>query len=138
MPRTEWQAMTFGHNGWRGVLVTAFLTGATLIAATPPAHADGALAIDHPQGVRFGWSTYYGSKKSAERSAVEKCGPDCRPVLYFDEGCGAYATDRVPGSPVFGWAVRETKEKAQEKAVEECFLRGGRQCAVRVWACEDE
>lgn len=137
VPRVNVMKQVIQGTSQRKVLLAVTL-GLAAVLAVSEAHAKAALAIDHAQGRLFGWAINYGSKSSAEEKAVQNCGPRCRPVLYFDEGCGAYATDQVPGSPVYGWAVREDQDEAKRLAVNECTNRGGQQCALRVWACERE
>lgn len=100
--------------------------------------AAGALAIDHNQGSQHGFSYGYAQMEDAEQRALEECGSNCQVVVRFNRGCAAYATDQSAGSTLYGWAIKDSEASAQQRAIFECTSRGGRQCIVRVWACEGD
>jgi uncharacterized protein DUF4189 len=99
------------------------------------ASANGALAIDSNQGPRYGFSHDYPTMRGAERRALNECGSNCRVVLRFSTGCGAYAADQARGSTVYGWGTARTGPGAQNRAMSECRAHGGSRCMVRAWAC---
>lgn len=98
----------------------------------------GALAIDSDQGEMWAWAAGYATVAEAEREALAECGEGCRIVVNFKEGCAAYAADQSRGSTVAGWASEfDSGFEASEVALDECAKRGGADCILRVWACED-
>ena len=115
--------------------VLSGLLVAALLGATASAHAAGALAIDRNHGAGYGFSYDYAQMADAERRALNECGPNCRVVLRFQTGCGAYAADQARGSRIYGWGTSPSRDGAQNRALDECGRAGGRQCIVRVWGC---
>ncbi|MDD9985363.1 MAG: DUF4189 domain-containing protein [Spirochaetaceae bacterium] len=98
----------------------------------------GALAIDSPQGEAWAWAAGYATVAEAEREALAGCGEECRIVVKFEEGCAAYAADQTPGSTVVAPASGfDSGFDATEAALDECARRGGADCLVLVWACDD-
>ena len=97
-------------------------------------HSYGALAVDSPQGDRWGYSYNHSDAKSAEMRALKECGPDCTIVVSFDRGCAAYAASQFFGSTAYGWGKSESATEAKSIALSECNARGS-MCKVRVWAC---
>ncbi|MBI3654348.1 MAG: DUF4189 domain-containing protein [Acidobacteria bacterium] len=90
----------------------------------------GAIAYSSSTG-RYGYSYDYGTQADAINSAVNKCGiRDCRAVVWFVNGCGAFAK----GDNASGWGVGETRALAESKALAECRKRGGN-CRVTQWVC---
>ncbi len=103
-----------------------------------PKETAGALAIDDDQGAAWGWAAGYATVAEAEREALGECGAGCRIVVSFEAGCAAYATDQTPGSTVTGWSSgAHSSAEAADAALDECARRGGEDCLVRVWACDD-
>lgn len=106
------------------------------VALPQAAFAFGAIAISSEHGGVTGWSHDYGSKDRAEEVALQECGPGCRVVLDFWNGCGAYAVDAEAGSTVYGWGTGSTRRAAERKAIAGCEDNDGDQCVIKVWACE--
>jgi Domain of unknown function (DUF4189) len=103
----------------------------------PAAMAIGALSVDSGQGTAWGVSWSHATKGAASRAALAQCGANCRVVLYFWNGCGAWAADQTTGSTISGWAVRSTPAAVQVEALRQCRRAGGRSCQVRVWGCDN-
>lgn len=116
----------------------AMLVAAVSFGEVNTAKAEGALAIDHAKGRAWGASWNYRTRAQAARKAIHECGGPgrCRVVLYYRNGCAAWAADQSRGSTVYGWGVNRSKTAAQRRALYECRVRGGRRCLIRVWACE--
>jgi len=90
----------------------------------------GALAYSNATG-RYGFAYDYSTRAEAIRQAVYKCGVrDCRGVVWFHNGCGAFARGRGG----WGWGIGDTRAEAQARAVAECRQRGVN-CRVIAWAC---
>ena len=86
----------------------------------------------------WAWAAGYATVAEAEREALAECGEECRIVVSFEEGCAAYAADQSPGSTVAGWASElDSGVEAAEAALDDCARKGGADCLLRVWACED-
>lgn len=63
----------------------------------------GAIAYSESSG-RFGSSWRVANRGDAEQQAVSACNrPDCRPVVWFRNGCGALARARN-GAVVYAWS----------------------------------
>jgi hypothetical protein len=106
----------------------------TLTALAGPALAFGALALSDDGA--SGWSHNYPSKGRAREEALQQCGPGCRVVLDYWNGCGAYAADSASSSSANGWGTGKSRNAAQNLAVSECEDHGGDTCTIQVWACE--
>lgn len=107
-----------------------------LACSVGQAFAAGALAIDHNQGDQYGFSYDYAQMRDAEQRAIDECGSNCQVVVRFNRGCAAYAADQTLGSTLYGWAIQDSEQAAQQRALLECTSRGGERCMIRVWACE--
>jgi hypothetical protein len=115
--------------------LTSALLLAGAILGTPPARADGALAVSQMgdaarQGLAVGWAVDYASKDAAEKEALARCraSPEaspaareaCRIVETFSDRCLAIALDPEAGTTGVGWDVHKSREWAEEEAVERC------------------
>jgi len=97
----------------------------------------GALAIDSPQGDRWGFSYNQPNAKAAETRALKECGSSCSIVVRFDKGCAAYAASQRNGSTVYGWGKSAGAAEAKNIALSECNAREG-ECIIRTWACSSQ
>ncbi|MEI6708694.1 MAG: DUF4189 domain-containing protein [Methylococcales bacterium] len=99
------------------------------------AMAAGAIAISDKYASQYGFSHDYPNRREANIEALSQCGSGCKVVLNFDSGCGAYATDQAAGSTVWAWGTSSSGNGAQDRALEECYSRGGTSCQVLAWSC---
>jgi hypothetical protein len=106
----------------------------TMTALAGPALAFGSLALSDDGA--SGWSHNFSSKGRADEAALEQCGPGCRIVVQYWNGCGAYAADGDGSDSASGWGTGTSRRAAEGKAVSECQGAGGDTCDVKVWACE--
>ena len=118
------------------VFVCASLVLGVGLLASGDALAFGALAIQSGHRSAYGWSHDYDSKAAAEEEALMECGPGCKVVLDFWNGCGSYAVDQTRGSTVYGWSTGKSRGEAEDGALSQCEAHGGDACVVKVWACE--
>jgi|FEC22Drversion2_1045045.scaffolds.fasta_scaffold00023_48 hypothetical protein len=118
-------------------VLAAAVALAVSVPTVAPAFAWGALAIDSNHGSRWGYSYGYTSESAAIRRAVGECGHGCRAVVTFNGACAAYAVDRTAGSTVYGWARASSRSAAEGAALGYCRSHGGRNCAIRVWGCDN-
>jgi hypothetical protein len=105
------------------------------IVLSAQALANGAIAIDHAKGNRWGVAYDHPNMASAEQRALNECGRGCKVVLRFPRGCGAYSIDRTKGSTVYAWAGDNSRAAAERQAMAGCRNRGGTQCMIRAWGC---
>ena len=90
----------------------------------------GALAYSSSTG-RFGFAYDYRTQADAINAAVAKCrARDCQGVVWFHNGCGAFAR----GRGAWGWGIGNNRAEAESKALAECRKHGG-YCRVIEWAC---
>jgi serine/threonine-protein kinase len=119
----------------RITLIFVLATCPLLVIGTIPSAAGqndywGALAYSYETG-RYGFAYDYRTKDEATDSAVGHCGvDDCKAVVWFRNGCGAFAK----GDNAFGWGIGDDKKDAQEKALAACREHGDG-CRVIEWAC---
>lgn len=90
----------------------------------------GAIAYSFRTG-RWGLVYNYPTQAQAVNSAVARCGTrDCQAVVWFRNGCGAFAKGRT----AYGWGIGETRAEAEGKALAACRQRGPN-CRLVSWAC---
>ncbi|MCP3890017.1 MAG: DUF4189 domain-containing protein [Desulfobulbaceae bacterium] len=111
------------------------LSATFFLAAT--GFAQGSLAIDSNQGDQYGFSYNYPGVSEADQKARSECGSGCSIVLRFSNECAAYAADQSSGSTAYGWGTSSSSSSAKNRALSECRNRGGSQCRVRVWGCDN-
>ncbi|MCC1483428.1 DUF4189 domain-containing protein [Winogradskyella immobilis] len=109
-----------------------------LFLATAQEGNYGSLAIDQRNGDQYGWAINYNSQSEANKRAISECekngGDNCHTVMWFKGGCAAYVVQR--GNPnIYGWGLANTREEAEQIALDEARARGGFDLAVRVWGC---
>jgi hypothetical protein len=113
------------------------VTLAVLALAPATAFAAGSLALNGNQGDAYGWAVNYPSQTDADNEARNQCGYGCGTVMRFSGSCAAYAADQTQGSTAMGWGSGyRSAGEAQMRAVQECQARGGTQCIVRAWGCD--
>ncbi len=117
---------------WIWIAALAAAGCAAFAVVTPPALAEGALAIGTTgdvakDGIAYGWSYNYRTREAAIKRALDQCrgrqqGPveRCRIVATFRRKCVAVAEDPVPGTPGTGWAFGPDKRTAVQQALAAC------------------
>lgn len=97
---------------------------------TPARDNWGAIAYSTSTG-RTAYSYDFATQAGAINYAVERCGArDCRAVVWFVNGCGAFAK----GDNSTGWGVGTSRATAESNALAECRKRGGG-CRTLQWTC---
>jgi hypothetical protein len=113
------------------VAVATLVTGSSVQAQS---NYYAALAIDHNAGDGYGWAVNHYTQKQADAAALSQCGRNCRVVVRFYGGCGAYAVE--PGNDsLYGWGTASTEYGAKSRAEQEVRARGARSTVIRVWGC---
>jgi hypothetical protein len=101
------------------------LLGVSGSMASAENHRFGAIAYSKSTG-RFGSSWQVPNQFDAEERAVSACNrPDCRPVVWFKNGCGALARARN-GAIVYAWSGSITDAK----------LRASNRCTAQWGSCK--
>jgi hypothetical protein len=108
-------------------------------AASPAAHADGALAVGSTadvakDGIAIGTSINYKTGAEAEKAALQRCrdykpapkaAAQCRSIGTFKGECYAVSFDPKDGTPGAGWAIAATKALAEQRAMANCQITAG-------------
>ena len=106
------------------------VTSPTAFSATSQRENWGAIAYSTRTG-RWGAVYNYATQAKAVNAAVVRCGADdCQAVVWFRNGCGAFAK----GRGAYGWGLGATRAEAEEKALAACRQRGP-YCGVVSWSC---
>jgi hypothetical protein len=109
--------------------------GALVLAGLAPAGAGGAIAIG--PCAAYGYAFDYRDIGQAQAAALHKCSePSCKVALTMRRACAAFAIDGRNACGPHGYAVASRLGQAQNKALQECYRHGGRECVIRAWACD--
>ena len=104
-------------------LINLFGMSGSMASADTRHQRFGAIAYSESSG-RFGSSWQLGSQFDAEERAVLACNrPDCRPVVWFKNGCGALARARN-GAIVYAWSGASLTD-AKLRASNRCTAQWG-------------
>ncbi len=116
----------------RILVITGMLACALTLQARSALAEDyyGAIAFSESSGAD-GWANDHGSRRSAEETALQNCGPRCEIVLWFKNACGALATasDHSYGT---GWA--DSRREAEAIALNGC-REHAEDCGIARWVC---
>ena len=129
-------------NVARALLARTVMSAAVaglMLAATPAARAEGAIAIGASgdfakDGFAFGASINKASADEAGQAALETCrkyqdapkmAAICKVVFNFSHECYALSFDPEPGTPGVGWAIAADKATAEDRALKNCQVTAG-------------
>jgi hypothetical protein len=113
----------------------AFVAALVVMSFSVEANAAGALATGRCGA--FGYAFDDDSPEAAALRARAQCkGRDCKVVTTFRRTCAAFAIDGRNACGPNGWAQAATLPQARTVATESCERQGGRNCVIRVWACD--
>jgi hypothetical protein len=93
----------------------------------------GAIAYSTKDKACF-WANGWNSQKKAEQVALDNCskqGPGCKSIVWYSKGGGAVAAD----GNIVTWGTDSTKQKAENRAMDECKKEGGKKCALQTSQC---
>ena len=94
----------------------------------------GAIAYSPSNGAH-GWSKDHSSREAAERAALTACArhaQDCRSLVWFKNGCAAYAID-PKGKAGWGWGT--TQALADGEAMKACAKQEAKGCKIKRRVC---
>lgn len=133
--------------GWAGLLLFSIT-----VLQPGPSSADGAIAVAQPSNVvadgwAYGTAYNFETREEARRVALERCRQTksekrrqlCKVVQSFKHECVAVAMDPKDGTPGVGWAVEDTQEEAEAKALAECRATAGNRpqfCKISNSGCD--
>jgi hypothetical protein len=121
-------------------LVLAAGFSALAVMQPQPSQAISAFAAGIPDnvasdGVALGEGHNYPSRDEAESRALSECRGTrdasdavhalCKVIDHFDNRCLAVALDPKAGTPGWGWAIADTTEQANDRALETCRESAG-------------
>ena len=92
----------------------------------------GAIAYS-PKSGAHGWAKDHPTRAAAEKAALSACrkhAQDCRPAVWFKNGCGALVVN--PKGYYWGWGTTQTLADTEANKV--CAKKGG-ECKIRVQIC---
>jgi len=116
---------TFAH-----ALVAACL----VIVPLAIAQAAGALAIGACGA--YGLAFDFAADPVARNAALRKCEGDCKVVAALSRNCAAFAVDLRNACGSHGHATGSRLGLAQNQALRQCYLNGGKDCVVRAFVCD--
>jgi Domain of unknown function (DUF4189) len=98
----------------------------------------GAIAFSSSTEI-FGFSHDFDTRGAAENRAVSECrkaggADDCQSVVWFNQTCGALASD---GDGTYGADWAATRKEAKSKAKANCQKYTGKPCAIRKSLCAE-
>jgi hypothetical protein len=119
--------------GWGRALAGAIAAASIGVSTADPGRAAGALAIGTCGA--YGFAYDFSRETAAARAALGKCAGGCK-VVMMSHACGAFAIDGRNACGPHGYAVAPRLGEAQNKALQQCYGFGGKDCVIRAWACD--
>jgi uncharacterized protein DUF4189 len=98
------------------------------------AQAAGALAIGACGA--YGFAFDFAADPVARNAALRKCEGDCKVVAALSRNCAAFAIDMRNACGFHGHATASRLGPAQNQALRQCYLNGGKDCVVRAFVCD--
>jgi hypothetical protein len=98
------------------------------------AQAAGALAIGACGA--YGFAFDFAADPVARNAALRKCEGDCKVVAALSRNCAAFAVDMRNACGSHGHATGSRLGLAQNQALRQCYLNGGKDCVVRAFVCD--
>ena len=98
------------------------------------AQAAGALAIGACGA--YGFAFDFAADPVARNAALRKCEGDCKVVAALSRNCAAFAIDMRNACGSHGHATGSRLGLAQNQALRQCYLNGGKDCVVRAFVCD--
>ena len=98
------------------------------------AQAAGALAIGACGA--YGFAFDFAADPVARNAALRKCEGDCKVVAALSRNCAAFAVDLRNACGSHGHATGSRLGLAQNQALRQCYLNGGKDCVVRAFVCD--
>ena len=116
--------------GWGRALAVASLV------LVPPAAAQAAGALAIGACGAYGFAFDFAADPVARSAALRKCEGDCKVVAAVSGNCAAFAIDMQNACGSHGFAIAARLGPAQNNALRQCYLNGGKDCVVRAFVCD--
>ncbi len=127
--------MTRSGRATACALVAASLVVASLaLAPLTSAKAAGALAIGACGA--YGFAYDFRAEQAARNAALRNCQGDCQVVTAVRRNCAAFAIDGKNACGSYGYAAAARLGLAQNHALRQCYLNGGKDCMIRAFVCD--
>jgi hypothetical protein len=128
----------FGRNlAGRGVLQR--LVRATLCVAAAAILIAGAQGPARAICGAWGGGWNHDTEAGARAAAMRQCkGKNCKVAATLAGNCIAFAIDRNRSCGAWGWATRQTREAAEEAALNQCRKHKGANCNIRAQFCDSQ
>jgi hypothetical protein len=99
------------------------------------AGAAGAMAVG--ACASYGYAFDFKMVEEARAAALANCtGKRCKLIGVMQHACGAFAIDGHNACGAHGYAVAPRLGQAENIALQYCYKFGGRDCVIRVFACD--
>jgi hypothetical protein len=117
------------------ILVAAILVAAGLVLA-PLTAAQGAGALAVGACGAYGFAYDFTAEQAARSAALRNCEGDCKVVAAVSRNCAAFAIDGRNACGAHGVAAAARLGLAQNDALRQCHLKGGKDCMIRTFVCD--
>jgi hypothetical protein len=115
-------------------LARALIAAGLVFMPLAMAQAAGALAIGACGA--YGFAFDFAADPVARTAALRKCEGDCKVVAALSRNCAAFAVDMRNACGFHGHATGSRLGLAQNQALRQCYLNGGKECVVRAFVCD--
>jgi hypothetical protein len=115
-------------------LARALVAAGLVLMPLAMAQAAGALAIGACGA--YGFAFDFAADPGARNAALRKCEGDCKVVAALSRNCAAFAIDMRNTCGSHGHATGSRLGLAQNQALRQCYLNGGKDCVVRAFVCD--
>jgi Domain of unknown function (DUF4189) len=115
-------------------LARALIAACLVLMPLAMAQAAGALAIGACGA--YGFAFDFVADPVARNAALRKCEGDCKVVAALSRNCAAFAVDMRNACGFHGHATGSRLGLAQNQALRQCYLNGGKDCVVRAFVCD--
>src|SRR5215471_4743026 len=118
--------------GW--ALARALMAPSLALVPLAAAQAAGALAIGACGA--YGFAYDFTVEQAARSAALRNCEGDCKVVAAVSRNCAAFALDGRNACGAYGIAAAARLGPAQNQALRQCYLNGGKDCMIRTFVCD--
>jgi hypothetical protein len=118
--------------GW--AMARALMAASLVLAPLSAARAAGALAVGACGA--YGFAFDFAADQGARSAALRKCEGDCKVVAAVSRNCAAFAIDVKNACGSYGFASAARLGPAQNHALRQCYLNGGKDCVIRAFVCD--
>ena len=118
--------------GW--VLLRALIAASLVLVPPAAVQAAGALAVGACGA--YGFAYDFTAEQAARSAALRNCEGDCKVVAAVSRNCAAFALDGRNACGAHGVAAAARLGLAQNDALRQCHLKGGKDCMIRTFVCD--